>query len=182
MVTSGFSSWASNEERVSISCTHHEHSQYFLHYRPQRPLFPMRHVVVYFYSTKGVINTRTPNIFPRVSAGHLTEIFFKQYSSCALFISCLNSLISEKCGSNFEVIIYKLIVQNSSLGTHCEIALRWMSHNLIGKKLALVQVMGWCRQATGHYLSQCWPSFMGHMASICHNQLIFNWVSVEQTH
>ena len=160
MVTSGFPSRASNAERVSTSWTHHEPSQYFLHYRPQGPLFPMRHVVVYFYSTKGVINTRTLNVFPRVSAGNLTEIFFKQHSSCALFISCFNSLISEKCGSNFEVIIYKLIMQNSSSGTHCEIALRWMSHNLKGKKLALVQVMGWFRQAMGHYLSQCWPSFM----------------------
>ena len=24
----------------------------------------------------------------------------------------------------------------------------------------LVQVMAWCRQATSHYLSQCWPRFM----------------------
>ena len=24
----------------------------------------------------------------------------------------------------------------------------------------LVQVMAWCRQATSHYLSQCWPSFL----------------------
>ena len=24
----------------------------------------------------------------------------------------------------------------------------------------LVQVMSWCRQATSHYLSQCWPSYL----------------------
>ena len=27
-------------------------------------------------------------------------------------------------------------------------------------KSTLVQVMAWCRQATSHYLSQCWPRFM----------------------
>ena len=27
-------------------------------------------------------------------------------------------------------------------------------------KSTLVQVMAWCRQATSHYLSQCWPSSM----------------------
>ena len=40
-----------------------------------------------------------------------------------------------------------------------KIALRWMSLDLIDKS-TLVQVMAWCRQATSHYLSQCWPRFM----------------------
>ena len=38
-----------------------------------------------------------------------------------------------------------------------KIALRWMSLDLIDDKSTLVQVMAWCRQATSHYLSQCWP-------------------------
>ena len=33
----------------------------------------------------------------------------------------------------------------------------WMSHDLTDVKSTLVQVMAWCRQATSHYLSQCWP-------------------------
>ena len=32
-----------------------------------------------------------------------------------------------------------------------------MSIDLTDDKSALVQVMAWCRQATSHYLSQCWP-------------------------
>ena len=32
-----------------------------------------------------------------------------------------------------------------------------MSLDLIEDKSTLVQVMAWCRQATSHYLSQCWP-------------------------
>ena len=39
----------------------------------------------------------------------------------------------------------------------CEIALKWMSLDLIDDKSTLVQVMAWCHQATSHYLSQCWP-------------------------
>ena len=38
-----------------------------------------------------------------------------------------------------------------------EIALRWMPLDLTDDKSTLIQVMVWCRQATSHYLSQCWP-------------------------
>ena len=37
-------------------------------------------------------------------------------------------------------------------------ALRWMPQDLTDDKSTLVQVMTWCRQATSHYLSQCWLS------------------------
>ena len=33
-----------------------------------------------------------------------------------------------------------------------------MPWHLTNDKSTLVQVMTWCRQATSHYLSQCWPS------------------------
>ena len=42
-------------------------------------------------------------------------------------------------------------------GISCEIALIWMSLNFTEDHSTLVQVMAWCRQATSHYLSQCWP-------------------------
>ena len=32
-----------------------------------------------------------------------------------------------------------------------------LSLDLSDNKSTLVQVMAWCRQATSHYLSQCWP-------------------------
>ena len=34
---------------------------------------------------------------------------------------------------------------------------RWMPWDLTDDKSALVHVMVWCRQATSHYLRQCWP-------------------------
>ena len=42
----------------------------------------------------------------------------------------------------------------------CEIAIRWMLLDLTDDKSTLVQVMDWCRQATSHYLCQCWPRSM----------------------
>ena len=38
----------------------------------------------------------------------------------------------------------------------CGIVLWWLLLNLTDDKSTLVQVMAWCRQATSHYLSQCW--------------------------
>ena len=45
---------------------------------------------------------------------------------------------------------------NGGWGISYEIALRWMPLDLTDKS-TLVQVTAWCRQATCHYLSQCWP-------------------------
>ena len=46
---------------------------------------------------------------------------------------------------------------NGGWGICYEIVLRWMPIDLTDDKSTLVQVMAWCRQATSHYLSQCWP-------------------------
>ena len=35
-----------------------------------------------------------------------------------------------------------------------------MSLDFTKNKSTLVQVLAWCRQATSHYLSQCWPKFL----------------------
>ena len=40
------------------------------------------------------------------------------------------------------------------------ISLRCLSLDLTDDKSTLLQVMAWCRQATGRYLSQCWPRYM----------------------
>ena len=67
----------------------------------------------------------------------------------------INSLAPGRCGSNFESI-FKLILQISSLGTCCEIALMGLLQNVANEKSILVQVMAWCRQAPSHYLRQSW--------------------------
>ena len=45
-------------------------------------------------------------------------------------------------------------------GFSCGIVLRWKSLDRTDAKSTLVQVMAWCRQATSHYLSQCWSRSM----------------------
>ena len=54
-------------------------------------------------------------------------------------------------------IIFKLILVTNDCDISCEIALRLTSWDLSDDKSTLVQVMAWCRQATSHYLNQCWP-------------------------
>ena len=71
-----------------------------------------------------------------------------------------NYLDPGRCGNNFNSMMVKLIIPDSSLGTRCETPLRWMPQNLSNEKSTLVQVMAWCHQATSHYLSQCWPRSM----------------------
>ena len=54
----------------------------------------------------------------------------------------------------------------------CEIVLREMLLDLTDDKSTLVQVMAWCRQASSHYLSQCWSrSVSAKIASI----LLTHW-------
>ena len=70
-----------------------------------------------------------------------------------------NSLAPAGCGSNFRIIIFQPIIQNINWVNPCEISLRCMPQNLTDKS-TLVRVMAWCRQATSHYLNQCWPRYM----------------------
>ena len=56
--------------------------------------------------------------------------------------------------------MFKLISMINGRGISCEIVHRRMSMDLTGDESTLVQVMVWCHQATGHYLNQCWFSYM----------------------
>ena len=65
----------------------------------------------------------------------------------------VNSLATQRCGSDFKSIGFKIIIENSSFRTHNEIAPMGMPPNHTNEQLTLVQVMVWCRQAY-------WPRFM----------------------
>ena len=69
----------------------------------------------------------------------------------------LNSLAPGRFKVNFRWVILKLILMVNGWGISCEIALIWVSLDHTYDKSTLVQVMAWCRQATSHYMSQCWP-------------------------
>ena len=72
-------------------------------------------------------------------------------------ILLVNSLAPGRFECNFEHVKFKLILVIDGWGIFCEVALIWMSLDFTDDKSTLVQVMAWCRQATSHYLSQCWP-------------------------
>ena len=73
---------------------------------------------------------------------------------CQIF----NPLVPGRVELNFRLVIFKLILSVDGWGVSCKIALRWISFSLTDDKSALI--MAWCRQATSHYLSQCWPGSM----------------------
>ena len=62
----------------------------------------------------------------------------------------------------FELMIFKLILCLMAKWSlvSCNMSIRWMSLYLPDDKSILAQVMAWCRQATSHYLSQCWPRYL----------------------
>ena len=57
----------------------------------------------------------------------------------------------------FRYLIFQIILVIDGWVICCELALRWIPLDLTDDESTLVQVMAWCRQATSHYLSQCWP-------------------------
>ena len=77
-----------------------------------------------------------------------------------VLLICFNPLAPGRFKVNFRWVIFKLILVVNGWGISCETALIWMSLDHIYGKSILVQVMAWCRQATSHYLSQCWPRSM----------------------
>ena len=72
----------------------------------------------------------------------------------------LNSLAPGRPGCHFKTAIFNLVLSIGIFTSSKDNILRWMPRDLTDDKSTLVQVMAWCRQATSHYLSQCWPSSM----------------------
>ena len=74
--------------------------------------------------------------------------------------SAINSLVPGRPRCHFKTAICYLVLLIGFFRSSNDNAPRWMSLDLTDDKSTLVQVMAWCRQATSHYLSQCWPSSM----------------------
>ena len=72
----------------------------------------------------------------------------------------VNSLGPGRPRFHFKTAIFNLVLLIGIFTSSNDNALRWMPRDLTDDKSTLVQVMAWCRQATSHYLRQCWPSSM----------------------
>ena len=57
----------------------------------------------------------------------------------------------------FINVIFNIALLIRVFKSSYENVLRWMPQDLPDQMSTLVQVMAWCRQATSHYLNQCWP-------------------------
>ena len=80
-------------------------------------------------------------------------------------------LTSGKFEWNFIHVIFKETLVIDGWGISCEIALMWMSLAFTDDQSTLIQVMAWCRQATSHYLNQCWPRSLSPYDVTRHNEL-----------
>ena len=78
----------------------------------------------------------------------------------------INSLAHGGFDYSLKLVNFKLISTINILSIFCEIATRWMPQHFTDHKSTLVQVMTWCRQATSHYLNQCWHRSMSPYGAI----------------
>ena len=95
-------------------------------------------------------------------------------SGCSL-LNGFNSLTPGRFHWDFIWIILSLIQWLIAEIYSLWIVLRWISLDLSDDKSTLVQVMAWCRQATSHYLSQCWPEFLSP-----HGVIRPQWVNMDK--
>ena len=73
---------------------------------------------------------------------------------CPIF----NSSAPGRSECDSKNVIFNLVLLIDIFRSSHHNALRRMPQDLTGDKSTLIQVMAWCRQATSHYLSQCWLS------------------------
>ena len=111
----------------------------------------MRHVSQIFFTTSSIHMSVIDSMWT------LTKVWRHiQISSYSFWLS-VNSLAPGRFQANFRKITFQLILVIDDWSISCKIVFKWMPMDLAGVKSTLVQVMAWCRQATSHYLSQCWP-------------------------
>ena len=82
------------------------------------------------------------------------------YKARPYIVYSFNPLAPVRSGCHFKTAIFNLVLLIGIFTSSMNNALRWMPRDLTDDKSTLVQVMAWYREATSHYLSQCWPSSM----------------------
>ena len=96
---------------------------------------------------------------PNISPHYIPITFAPLHLKNSNLITFATILVGSPPGAisklQISILFYWLVSSQSNYN-----ALRWMPWDLTEDKSTFVQVMAWCRQATSHYLSQCWPSSM----------------------
>ena len=114
---------------------------------------------------------------PNIAAFKCTILNVHQYH----YVSPFNLLVPGRFRRNFRKVIFQLVLVIDGWRISCKTVLKWMPMDLTDGKPTLVQVMAWCRQATSHNLSQCWPRSLSpygvirpqwfNMANLVHQRL-----------
>ena len=94
--------------------------------------------------------TRTSDFGVLVNCKWNMNVFFKLTGALGRFERIF---LSSNFQANFSDLISVWIIS-------CEIALKWMALDSADYNSTLIQVMACCREATSHYLDQCWPRSM----------------------
>ena len=97
-----------------------------------------------------------PNISPHYIPITFAPLHFKNSN----LITFATILVGSPPGCHFKTTNFNLVLLIGIFTSSNYNALRCMPWDLTEDKSTFVQVMAWCRQATSHYLSQCWPSSM----------------------
>ena len=118
------------------------------------------------YDTIDINNLPWHNLLPCTSISYIQRLKEPKSSTMLAFAYIfwapvchywhVDSLAPGKFEWNFRHVIFKQILVIDGWGISCEIALIWMPLGFTDDQSTLVQVMAWCRQATSHYLNQCW--------------------------
>ena len=74
-------------------------------------------------------------------------------------IPAFNRMKPEQNGRCFAEDIFLHIFMNENVRILNKISVKYGPRDPVDEKSALDQVMACCRQATSHYLIQCWPNF-----------------------
>ena len=80
------------------------------------------------------------------------------YACNLLYAELFNLLAPGRPGCHFKTTVFNLVLLIGFFIPSNDNAPRRMPWDIMDDKSTLVLVMAWCRQATSHYLSQCWPS------------------------
>ena len=117
-------------------------------------------------------------MFSYIEMGHLVLYRNNQWWMDGVHQPLMVKLIGPgRFQRKFRKIIFQLILLIDGWSISYKIVLKWMPMDFTDGKSTLVQVMAWCRQATSHYLSECWPRSLspyGFTRPQCVNTLRLN--------
>ena len=105
-----------------------------------------------------LVGRYTPWVPPHTRDTRFDDVWSQYGTDCSwAALTSVNSLNPGGFDYSLKSVNFKLILTLNTLSIFSEIVIRWMPQHLTDHESTLVQIMAWCRQATSHCLSQCWP-------------------------